>query len=151
MKHFEGRAGHKLRRTYHGALQATSCPGPDLTRWARAGFPAPKPKPTTKEDTMPITETDADLIGTQLLNRPLGRSGPTVQVALQRAGRGVPQIQAELVAVRAQLKQLAAKTGTTLPPVTPDTIQAGLLGAWAATGDLEELEAATPPVEELDE
>ena len=38
---FERRKGGPLRRSWHGALSSTSCPGPELTAWGRAGFPAP--------------------------------------------------------------------------------------------------------------
>lgn len=41
MDEHERRRGRTLRRTYHGALKSTDCPGPALTAWARAGFPAP--------------------------------------------------------------------------------------------------------------
>ena len=41
MGEFERRKGGTLRRSYHGALSSTSCPGPEATRWARAGFPPP--------------------------------------------------------------------------------------------------------------
>lgn len=57
------RAGHKLKRTYHGALKSTACPGPDLTRWARAGFPInnqedemPTPEDVWKADVIPAPE-----------------------------------------------------------------------------------------------
>ena len=50
---FERRKGGQLRRTYHGALSSTSCPGPVLTSWARAGFPPPGPSVPSDPDAYP--------------------------------------------------------------------------------------------------
>ena len=56
MDEHERRRGRTLRRTYHGALKSTDCPGPALTAWARAGFPAPTT--TIQEEDMPLSESD---------------------------------------------------------------------------------------------
>ena len=56
MDEHERRRGRTLRRTYHGALKSTDCPGPALTAWARAGNPAPTT--TIQEEDMPLTEND---------------------------------------------------------------------------------------------
>lgn len=55
MGEFERRKGGALRRTHHGALQSTTCPGPEATAWSRAGFPPPPPitTPIIEEDPMP--------------------------------------------------------------------------------------------------
>lgn len=44
------RAGRSLTHTWHGALIGTDCPGPALTKWAKAGFPKTT---NNKEDDMP--------------------------------------------------------------------------------------------------
>lgn len=36
---FDKLLGKKLTRTYHGKLRSTDCPGPNLTKWAKEGFP----------------------------------------------------------------------------------------------------------------
>ena len=59
MDEFERRLGRKLRRTHHGALTQTDCPGPEATAWSRAGFPAPNATtPTIQEDDMPLNDDD---------------------------------------------------------------------------------------------
>lgn len=50
---FDRRAGKSLRRAWHGALSSTSCPGPELTAWARAGFPAPTTPAPSHPDAFP--------------------------------------------------------------------------------------------------
>ena len=52
MGEFERRLGRKLRRTHHGALTQTDCPGPEATAWSKAGFPAPTTN-NIQEDDMP--------------------------------------------------------------------------------------------------
>ena len=52
MGEFDRRFGRKLRRTHHGALTQTDCPGPEATAWSKAGFPAPTTN-NIQEDDMP--------------------------------------------------------------------------------------------------
>lgn len=66
MREFERRKGGQLVRSYHGALQSTSCPGPEATAWAKAGFPAPAPTTTPEEPEM-ITAEDRAAIANDVL------------------------------------------------------------------------------------
>ena len=56
MGEFERRKGGSLRRTYHGALQSTDCPGPEATAWALAGFPPPTADPLVATDPLAYPE-----------------------------------------------------------------------------------------------
>ena len=61
MAEFDRRRRRTLRRTHHGALVSTTCPGPTLTAWSKAGFPPPAPTTTTtpQEDfLMALTDTE---------------------------------------------------------------------------------------------
>ena len=67
MREFEARKGGPLRRTHHGALQSTDCPGPEATAWSKAGFPAPATTTTPTEEPEMITPEDRTAIATDVL------------------------------------------------------------------------------------
>ena len=119
MGEFERRKGGALRRSYHGALSSTSCPGPEATRWARAGFPPPAitaqtPTITTKEDDMPAPELIAAM---EAANPGFGWSGRNDAANNKAIG--------ELLANVAALTELVAADGD----VSVDTIKAAVADA----------------------
>ena len=60
MRDFEERKGGNLRRTHHGALVSTTCPGPDLTAWSKAGFPVPAQSLAARVPGADTTTTDQE-------------------------------------------------------------------------------------------
>lgn len=90
MDEADRRAGRRLRRTHHGALVPTACPGPQLTRWSSDGFPAPG------QATLP-TEPPAVTV-------------PGVGGVLKRGSRGdsVRKLQSELRRVFPSYARIAA-------------------------------------------
>ena len=82
MGEFERRLGRKLRRTHHGALTQTDCPGPEATAWSRAGFPAPNTN-NIQEDDMPLSDDDLKKIFNTVWN-----GGPGLDLIPQHAEGG---------------------------------------------------------------
>jgi hypothetical protein len=83
---------HATKIVGHRDLNSTLCPGDRLYRLIATGAlmdqPARPPTPTPEgDDDMPLTDADAqkvaDAVTRDLLGQLLGRSGPTVGVALQ--------------------------------------------------------------------
>lgn len=97
MREFERRKGGQLRRIHHGALQSTSCPGPEATSWSRAGFPAPPPRSETsapEEDIMATKDELRVIVREELrtmLNESLGMdwSKPAQGDSIRSAIQGV--------------------------------------------------------------
>ena len=122
MGEFERRKGGALRRSYHGALSSTSCPGPEATRWARAGLPPPAitaqtPTITTKEDDMP---TPTDLVSAmEAANPGFGWSGRNAAANNKAIG--------ELLANVAALTEVVASDGD----VSVNTIKTAVADALA--------------------
>ena len=84
MAEWERRLGRELRRTHHGALTQTDCPGPEATAWSRAGFPAPNATtPTIQEDDMPLSDDDLKKIYSTVWN-----GGPGMGLIPQHAEGG---------------------------------------------------------------
>ena len=137
MGEFERRKGGSLRRTYHGDLQSTDCPGPEATAWARAGFPPPTtPTTTTTEEDMP---TPADL-----LNAPIPRQGSaagtdtTLAWEIGYLPANFAGLQASLAALSGQVAGLAAAAS--------DETDLDKIAAAAKAGAEEALTASQGPL-----
>ena len=83
MAEWDRRFGRKLRRTHHGALTQTDCPGPEATAWSKAGFPAPNTNTNTMEDDMPLSDDDLKKIYSTVWN-----GGPGMGLIPQHAEGG---------------------------------------------------------------
>lgn len=97
-------------------------------------------------ETMPLTNTDADLVVTRLLSRMLGRSGPTVGVALQSGYQLVTQIAGKVDVDAAELAAItdAAKAGVL---ASADELVAAVVAALpAGTLTRDDVEAAVRAV-----
>ena len=104
MAEWERRLGRKLRRTHHGALTQTDCPGPEATAWSRAGFPAPNATtPTIQEDDMPLSDDDLKKIYSAVWN-----GGPGMDLIPQYAEGGGAWPSTILGAATARIAQQVA-------------------------------------------
>ena len=149
MDEHERRRGRPLRRTWHGALSRTDCPGPEATAWARAGFPITTT--TQEEEEMPLTDHDLDRIydrtwnggpGLGLLPQLAEGSGAwpaTILGAItERTGRQVATVHAAIAGLTAAVQQLAGGQSVDLGAITA-AAQDGAAAALAGfVGDLAE-------------
>lgn len=75
------RAGHALIKSWHGANYPTSCPGPHLIAWVKAGMKTSGKLPTVPRPTLPARKPKPGRIAVD------GLRGPATYRALQKAVR----------------------------------------------------------------
>jgi hypothetical protein len=114
----------------HNRFTATQCPGTIPIAAMIAAVRAQLNGTPLPEDDLPLTDTDLDKIVTRILGANLGRSGPTVGVALQRAAVGSVALDPAEIAAAVFAKLPAGGTGATLADIakaTNDDLAARLL------------------------
>ena len=148
MGEFERRLGRKLRRTHHGALTGTDCPGPEATAWSKAGFPAPTTNaPTIQEDDMPLNDDDLKKIFNVVWNGAPGLDlipqyaegggawpATILGAATARVAQQVAPLRGEIAGLTAALTSLAAGQG-----LDPEAVKAAV--SEAVSGALKSLKA----------
>jgi N-acetyl-anhydromuramyl-L-alanine amidase AmpD len=87
------------------------------------------PKPTPVEDDMPLTDADVDKVAAAVVSQLLGRSGPTVGVALQDGYQKLERLEAAVAAIAQRLATPGASTGASGPVLTRADIRAELVAA----------------------
>lgn len=159
MREFERRKGGQLTRSWHGALSATSCPGPEATAWAKAGFLAPTTTQLSPEEDplMSLSTTDQTLL-VEAAKRIMGvtpspdvkdpatgshatlldkADGHYIVSQINANGQAAAQIAGELAGLREALK-LAATDG--------EALDLDLISAAAKSGAEQALTAAHGPL-----
>lgn len=132
MAEHERRRGRRLIRTYHGALKSTDCPGPALTQWAKAGFPAPTT--TQKEDAMPSIE--------EIYRYPVPRQGAAAAEGPTDLWWEIGWMAQNFRTVTGEVSRVAALVdalaGKQLPPEVIEAAarQGAVTGASAALADI---------------
>ena len=148
MGEFDRRFGRKLRRTHHGALTQTDCPGPEATAWSKAGFPAPNTNtPTIQEDDMPLNDDDLKNIFNVVWNGAPGLDlipqyaegggawpATILGAATARVAQQIAPLRGEIAGLTAALTSLAAGQG-----LDPEAVKAAV--SEAVSGALKSLKA----------